>query len=75
MKFSDKFALSFSPHNSTESLVHNSTESLVLIMPPEMNLFSESDEDSEGEKEDEKSLFAEFEFMMDNGNYPSETIG
>ena len=67
MKFSDKFALNFSPHNSIESLV--------LIMPPEMNLFSESDEDSEGEKEDEKSLFAEFEFMMDNGNYPSETIG
>ena len=67
MKFSDKFALSFSPHNSTESLV--------LIMPPEMNLFSESDEDSEGEKKKKKSLFAEFEFMMDNGNYPSETIG
>ena len=65
-----------SEKTTTRSSPHNSTESLVLIMPPEMNLFSESDEDSEGEKEDEKSIpFAEFEFMMDNGNYPSETIG
>ena len=66
----------FLNETTTRSSPHNSTESLVLIMPPEMNLFSESDEDSEGEKEDEKSIpFAEFEFMMDNGNYPSETIG
>ena len=61
---------------TTRSSPNNSTESLILIipeeiMPEEMKLFSDSDEGSE----DEKSLsFGEFEFMLDNDNYPRENF-
>ncbi len=62
---------------TTRSSPNNSTKSLVLIIPEEimpkkMKLFSYSYEDSESEK---SLSFGEFEFILDNDNYPKENFG
>ena len=58
-----------SPNNSTGSLAFTIPEK---IMPEEIKLFSDSEEDSEGEK---SPSFSEYKFILDNDKYPLENFG